>query len=333
MLLAAAGASGAEAGICGNLPTWGVGPQLAEAVYGPASTTANGLVYVASGGTTFPTGAPLSLRFQRYDPTSNAWTLLADVPTPVFGATLAHDAAGGRLFLFGGSAGAPAGTQAVHVYNIGSNTWIPNFSQLPAPRFAMASGVIGGKIYLVGGFESLANVATSQNWEFDPADGTYTNQASLPTPQARTGFAVSGGQLYVISGVNQNGLLVQNHYRYTPPPIDMWDPRTPIPNPVNQPGATAIGAMTPICHGDIMIVSGGTPVLGTNITQLYDVATNTWSSGPPLTTGRFALRAEQVGDTILAFGGYDAVAGIMVDTVDKMQGPPLPVELQSLRVE
>jgi len=309
----------------------------------PASTSDGTYIYAASGGI-FPTGGSSTL-FRRYDRSLNVWQTLADVPTAVAGATLVYYAAGGKLFLFGG-----VGTvvlTVVQVYDIASNTWTTSPIPLPAPRYGMAGGFIGGKIYLVGGIQSGTSQAQSQNWEFDPVLGTYTSRAPLPTPQARSGYAVSGGKLYVIAGHNDVGMLVTKNYRYTPPPTNAWEgPPTlaDIPIAVNQPGATTIGAMTPECNGDIFIISGGTPALGdnpasdpsrspesVNITQIYNVPGNNWSFGPPLSTGRFALRAEQAGDTIIAFGGYDGTN--TVATVDRMQGPPLPVKLQSFSVE
>jgi hypothetical protein len=342
-LLAAACSNGAEAGTCDlDPPGWAVGPPLPTPVYGPASTSAGGYIYSASGGT-FPVGGTSTL-FQRYNPTTNAWEPLAPVPTAVFGATLAYDAVGQRLFLFGGFTTSPVPVSQVHVYEIANNTWNLNGPSLPSPRANMGSGVIGGLIYLVGGNDTSPGSAAQQTWAFNPGSGTYTVLANLPTPQARSGSAVSAGKLYVISGHNQSGALVNLNYEYTPA-TNSWVSRAPIPIAVNQPGSTAVGAVTSECNGDIMIVSGGTPTLGGGAeaersraadsiqnTQLYSVPPlDSWTQGPLLPTGRFALRAEQVGDTILAFGGYDGVN--TVATVDRMQGPPLPVQLQAFSVE
>jgi hypothetical protein len=338
-LMSAMCLSQAQAGTCSNLPSWTSGPPLAAAVYGPASASDGTYVYAASGGICF-TGCGMSPQFRRYDRSLNVWQPLADVPIPVFGATLVYDAAGGRLFLFGG-VGPPVLT-TVQIYTIATNTWDPNGPPLPLPRYGMAGGAIGGKIYLVGGIQSGTSQAQSQNWEFDPATGTYVDKLPLPTPQARSGYVVREGQLYVIAGHNDAGVLVLKNYRYTPS-TNAWETLADIDEVHNQPGAVALGAMTPECHGDIMIVSGGTPALekansdpsrtpeSTPITRLYDVATNSWSLGPQLPSGRFALRAEQAGDTIIAFGGYDGAN--TVATVDRMQGPPLPVALQSFSVE
>jgi len=53
--------------------------------------------------------------------------------------------------------------------------------------------------------------------------------------------------------------------------------------------------------------------------------------GPTLPTGRFSLQAVQAGNTLIAFGGYDGSS--KVTTVDRIQGLPLPVGLQSFTDE
>jgi len=321
---------------------------MPAAVHGHAVTSGGGFIYSASGTNIPPGGGGNVDLLQRYDPVTDTWTTsFALVPIPVVGATLAYDTAGGpdgpRLFLFGG--GNVSGTilSLVQVYTFSTNSWTTGPS-LPDPRAGMGKGAFGGVVYLVGGLNS-AGVAQSQNWEFNFATGTYNTVAPLPLPRARAGAAVSGGKLYVISGRDAAGNLVDTNYEYTPPPVDMWTPRAVISTMVAGPGATVLGAMTAECDGDIIIVGGGTPFFtndtlprgqsrepeSTNISQLYDVASDSWSAGPTLPTARFSLRAAQAGDTLIAFGGWDGLN--TVTTVDRIQGPPLPVELQGFRVE
>jgi hypothetical protein len=339
------------AGTC-NLPAWnstaGPGSPMPAAVHAHAATSAAGFIYAISGSDTPPPGGGNVNLIQRYDQGTNTWSMnFATVPVPVGGASLAYDAAGvgdgPRLFLFGGApASGTPGTQ-VQVYTLSTNAWTPGLP-LPAPRAGMASGVFGGVVYLVGGLNA-AGVAQSQTWEFNFASGTYnTALAPMPSAKARAGSAVSGGRLYAISGRDAAGNLVDTNYEYTPPPTDAWMSRAVIPTMVAAPGATVLGAMTAECNGDIVVVGGGTPFDAdkatpdgprapdsTNAVQLYDLASDTWSSGPSLPIGRFALRAAQAGDTLIAFGGWDGSS--TVTTVDRIQGPPLPVELQGFRVE
>ena len=343
-LIAAVWASRAQAGTC-NLPAWNFpvpGTPMGAAVYGHAAASNGTLIYSAGGAIAFPVGTNLDL-FQSYNPVANAWANLPPVPIPVGGGSLHYS--GGKLFLFGGIDNSSNPRDLLQIYTLATGAWSIGPS-MPAPRFAMGGGVINGLIYLVGGSSTFnPNMPESQTWEFDPAagPGTYTSRASLPAANYRSGSGVSGGRLYVISGADSNGTLVNTNYEYNPA-TNAWTTRAPITTAVNKPGGTTLGAMDG-CNGDIIIVSGGTPFLAegtspagaartphvTAITQIYDVGTDSWSNGPPLGTGRFSLQAAQAGNTLIAFGGYDGSA--VVATVDRIQGPPLPVQLQGFRVE
>jgi len=169
MLLTALGASGAHAGSCA-LPAWTGAPIVGNDVYGPAVTSAGGFIYAVSGYSASIGG--WVNQFRRYDPATNAWTGLASVPIAREMGSLAYDAAGGRLFFFGGvMVGGPVST--VHVYTIATNSWTVGPS-LPAPRTQMGSGVIGGMVYLVGGFSAVTPTPATthdQTWEFSLRKG------------------------------------------------------------------------------------------------------------------------------------------------------------------
>lgn len=340
LLLTFVGASGGQAGSCA-LPGWTGAPVVGNDVYGPAVTSAGGFIYAVSGYSASIGG--WVNQFRRYDPATNAWTGLAPVPAAREMGSLVYDAAGGRLFFFGGlNVGGPVTT--VSVYTIATNTWSVGPS-LPAARTQMGSGVIGGLIYLVGGFSAITiSAATThdQTWEFNPATGLYTTRAILPAPLGGAGSAVSGGRLYIMGGRDPVATQRDSNYEYDPVG-NAWALRALLPTAVTVPGSTALSGAAS-CNGDIILVGGGNPVLKnsvspgsarstetTNITQLYNVSTNTWSAGPTLPTGRSFIGAAQAGNTLLAVGGY--TGSTSVATVDRIAGPPLPVELQDVRVE
>ena len=344
-LLAGPWVNGARAGTC-TLPAWGVGSSLPAAVFGHAVTSAGGLVYVAAG---FDSSVGTVVnQFASYNPATNSWTSLAAVPTPVMKATLAHDAAGGRLFLFGG-ANAALNTvlNIVQVYTISTNTWSSG-PVLPAVRMFMGGGTLGGMIYLVGGYNAVTispPTVQNQNWQFNPATGIYTTMAPLPAGLGGAGSGVSGGRLYIMGGRDGVTSNLGTNYEYTPA-TNSWATRAPLLTPVNLPGATELSGDVS-CNGDIIVVGGGDPFLSgeafsrdlsrvgdtTGVSQLYNVATNSWSAGPTLPTARAYIGAAQAGNTLIAVGGNDGVGPSSVATVDRIQGPPLPVDLGGVRIE
>jgi N-acetylneuraminic acid mutarotase len=310
-------------------------------IYGAAVTSAGGFIYAVSG-YSFSIGGWVN-QVRRYNPGTGAWTGLTPVPTAREMGSLAYDAAGGRLFFFGGVNGGGA-VNLVHVFTIATNSWTTG-PALPSPRTQMGSGVIGGMIYLVGGYSSTSiTPATTHNqtWEFDPATGTYTPRAVLLDSLGGAGSAVSGDRLYIMGGRDPVNTQRNTNYEYDPVG-DAWAVRAVLPTPVNVPGGTALsGAAT--CEGDIILVGGGNPLLKdsvspgstrsvetTNITQLYNVPSNSWSAGPALPTGRSFIGAAQAGSALVAVGGY--TGSTSVATVDRIEVPPVPVELHDLRVE
>src|SRR5690349_25127086 len=86
----------------------------------------------------------------------------------------------------------------------------------PAPmkRTEVAAAAVGGKIYVVGGFEepALGNVLnfaiTTAMEEYDPATDKWTTKAPMPVGLHHVGIGVAGGRLYVVGGYKQSGLSV-----------------------------------------------------------------------------------------------------------------------------
>ena len=328
-LISAMWANGVQAGSC-TLPAWASGSPLGAAVYAMAVTNCGAFIYSASGADVAPSGGNVNL-FQRYDPVADTWTTLAPVPTAVDGATLACDAPGGRLFLLGGVDISLTFLSLVQVYTISTNTW-SNGPSMRGPRAAMGSGVIAGKIYLVGGCtDPPLNNPQTQNWEFDPVLGTYTPKAPLPLARCGGGSGVSAtnNRLYVVGGIGTPGFPVNTNFEYDPS-TDAWATRAPLLVGVLAPGGVALSGDAS-CAGDLMIVGGENAGGPGALTQLYDVATNSWSSGQPLTEARSWLAAAQAGNTVIAVGGYNG--STTVNTVERIQGPPLPVALLSFSVE
>jgi len=340
-LVAVVSTSGVYAGTC-VLPAWGAGSPIGTDVYGASSAGGGGFVY-AGGGYSFSGGGVVN-QFRRWSPATNTWTSLANIPTAVSMASLLYDATGNRLFLFGGTDPNTGTVYSLNqVYNVATNTWSAG-PAMPDIRAFMSSGVIGNKMYLVGGYSTgSVDPSFNQTWEYDPVLGTYTTKAVLPATLGGAGSAVSGGRLYVMGGRNISNDTLNTNYEYDPV-ANTWATKAVLPTPINVPGGTALSGQA-LCNGDIILVGGGNPFLTgaramplsagamktTGITQLYNVPTNTWSAGPALPQGRSFLTAAQAADALVAIGGYSGTT--TVTTVDRIQGPPLPVGLDGITVK
>lgn len=180
-------------------------------------------------------------------------------------------------------------------------------SAAPAPtkRTEVAAATLGGRIYVVGGFEKpgLGNVLnlaiTPSLEEYDPSTDQWSAKAPLPVGLHHVGIGVVGGRLYVIGGYRQAGLSVWSPvstvYAYDPS-TDAWTERTPMP--------TARGALSVTVHDDQLYAIGGYDgKSNSGAVEVYDPVRNTWASRAPLPTPRDHLAGATVAGKVYAIGG------------------------------
>ena len=264
----------------------------------------DGIYGYEGGGYSFSTGDNIT-QFGRFDPVANTWTPLAAVPdmnNALASAVYAPNV--NKLFVFGGEEIAFASVvNTTRIYDIATNKWSTG-APMPDVRAFMGSGYSNGKIYLVGGY-TTGNVdpAFGQVWEYDTVANTWnTSRASMPVALGGPGSGIINGHLYIAGGRDINNTNYNTLYDYDIA-ANTWTARANLPNGTNVPGSAVIG-------GQLWIVGGGNPFLGssaspskegvfgpdtTNILQIYDPATDSWTSGPsyeriPLVRGRVRCR-------------------------------------------
>jgi len=169
--------------------------------------------------------------------------------------------------------------------------------------------VVTDRLYAIGGSGQSNDVQA-----FQPATNTWTAAAVLPTP--RFGLAVAVGadhRIYAIGGRSNPLGVLQNvveafapaafHFKLGP---GFWTGGlSPMPTARERPAATT-GK-----DGRIYVV-GGSNGSDTNTSaplttlEIYDAASDAWSSGKGLTTARDSVAATTGNDgRIYAIGGFD----------------------------
>ncbi|MGH2858215.1 MAG: hypothetical protein ACRDMJ_12110, partial [Solirubrobacteraceae bacterium] len=130
------------------------------------------------------------------DPTSGHLTSAGALATPL------HDAAaallGSQAVVLGG--GSPVTTAAVERFTPGSSARV--VSQLPQPRSDAQAVVLGGRAYLVGGYDGTSATADV----LATRDGQrFTTVARLPVPVRYPAVAVIGNTIYAFGGERVGG--------------------------------------------------------------------------------------------------------------------------------
>ncbi len=168
--------------------TWTTKASIPTAVYGYASATINGKVYII-GGSNNPTssqnGALINAN-QVYDPQTDNWSLAANLPTlATYGAAAATEdyMVPSRLYLVGGYLWDTFSSKT-QIYNPSNNSWTEGPS-LPSPEAHLGLAVVNDILYAIGGFDG-------QNWldtnsQYKPADyGTVPPKLEITSPENKT---------------------------------------------------------------------------------------------------------------------------------------------------
>jgi N-acetylneuraminic acid mutarotase len=209
-----------------------------------------------------------------YDPATDMWRNLA--PMPVKRGSAAANLVNGKVYVMGGAT-TPEGSKDVaisnattsnnlvrnDIYDIASNTWSSG-APMALPRNHMFSGVVNGKIYIIGGRIAHAFVAASQNTDvveqYDPATNTWGPQmAKMPTARSGGGWATYGGKIYVAGGEVATNSLVGafRALEAFDPATNSWSILPSMPMPRHGVAGAMIGNKFHLVSGMITSAAAG----------------------------------------------------------------------------
>ncbi|MGH7754380.1 MAG: Kelch repeat-containing protein, partial [Gemmatimonadales bacterium] len=157
----------------------------------------------------------------------------------------------------------------------------------------MHAAVLGGRIYIAGGFDS-SNAPTAAAFRYDPATNQWEPIGDLPSPRHHAPLAVANDSLYLVGGLVPPGFTPTDQLLVYRADLDQWQARAPLPTPR---GASAVG----VVGGKVVVVGG----LGPNgqhadSTAVYDPAADSWLNRAPILTRRDHLAAAEVNGIVYA---------------------------------
>ncbi|OKH25454.1 Kelch repeat-containing protein [Chroogloeocystis siderophila] len=287
-----------------NQINWSNGAAMPVGRTEAGSAIADGKLFVFGGysGSWRP-----SSRSDVYNPQTNTWSQIADLPKPVNHIGTAVD--GKNIYIAGGYvAKDPVGqifaTKDVWKYNIDTNSWSP-MPALPEARASGGLAVVNGKLHFFGGAD-INRQDKGNHWTLDLNGGTSWNAAApFPNPRTHMGDVVLGGKIYAIGGqhdVDEN-LVTQSS-------VHVWDPANPSEwrEVASLPKARShISSSTFVMDGKIIVAGGefAHEKFSADVTA-YDPLSNTWQELTPLPQARLAGIAASFGNKILFTGGHPA---------------------------
>lgn len=170
----------------------------------------------------------------------------------------------------------------------------------------------GGKLYVFGGlapgWKPMGMVV-----EYDPAVNRWTRKRDMPQFIHHVALAESGGKIYMFGGYTlpekgaASWVPVTNAWEYDPT-ADSWRALAPVPTARGSANAVALNGKIHVIGGAAFQVNTqGIPhpsrlrALGTH--EVYDPASNAWSSRTEMPTPRNHASAATINNRIYVVGG------------------------------
>jgi N-acetylneuraminic acid mutarotase/glucose/arabinose dehydrogenase len=257
----------------------------------------DGKVYVVAGKTTTAHQSTVHV----YDPASDAWSTVANLPGPAVEnpAVVAHQ---GKLYVFGGGTGAFSGavTNAA-VFDPGTGQWT-TLAPMPVARGGPGAAAIGDSIYVVGGLEGTGASLSSMS-VYDITTGTWSAGAAMANRRDNPGVAALGGKLYAFGGRTRNadGTTVDG----TLDTVEMFDPST---GTWSARASMPTGRRTPVVatlDGRALVIGGEAATDGSpfSANEEYDPVTNSWRTLTPMLTARHGAAGGAVDGVVYVISG------------------------------
>lgn len=269
----------------------------------------------------------------RYDPATNAWTALADMPTArSHTGVVVRD---GQIIVVGGTEPGNVASADATVYHPATNTW-SKLPDLPAARKTPVTGLVGNTLYVSTGSYAATTwkADLSDRWEtgspmpvalgevaagvigktmymvgegsnktlaLDLATGTWRQDLAVrPYAVHHHAAEVVNGMLYLIGGLESAAGKVQIY----DPAKNSWSIGADMPFAAGSAASAVIGGKIYVAGG---IVGAGT----TNRAAVYDPATNKWTELAPMPAGRNHAAAATDGSKLYVAGGRGPGSGDM----------------------
>lgn len=247
---------------------------------------------------------PVSSESAQPEPDQGTWRQAAPMPTKR--TEVAAAALDGKIYVVGGFEKPSfsnfmnfAITPSVEMYDPVTDRWTSK-APLPVGLHHIGIGVVGGRLYVVGGYSksglSVWNPVAAV-YAYDPSMDSWTERAPMPTARGALSVTEYDGKLYAIGGYDRKANNAQ---------VEIYDP-------VRNVWSTAASLPTPRDHLAAATVAGKIYAIGGRIdgdyhhnlavVELYDSSADRWIRVSDLPTARSGITAAVVEERIYVFGG------------------------------
>jgi len=249
------------------------------------SAVIGGKLYVFGG---VNTSGPFA-RSDVYDPSSNSWQRIADLPKKL---THAGTAVVDRnVYFAGGYIGTSSSGWAqdfasrdVWRYNVDSNSY-SSMAQLPSARGGGVLVAVGRKLHFISGADA-SRVDRTDHWvlDLDNTGAGWKTLTSIPSGKSHLGGVALNGKIYVVAGQKKydDDAVCQSDVHVYDPATNAWTKVANLPRTLSHHGGSTF-----VYNGRIIVAGGETsPNNPTSKVSAYDPSTNKWTDLASLPSSR-----------------------------------------------
>lgn len=179
---------------------------------------------------------------------------------------------------------------------------------MPTPRSEVGAAAVDGKIYVIGGIDSLARTLDTVEM-FDARTNIWSIVAPLPKPLHHVAAVAASGKVYALGGMSGLSMTPSDSMFIYEPGSNSWSVGPTLPVPV--------GAAAAVVDGGLIRILGGSVPGGTADRHfVYDIEAGAWSEGEPLLTSRDHHAAAAIGGIILIAGGRQGNLAYNMNSLD-----------------
>ena len=227
----------------------------------------------------------------------------------------------GKIYVMGGFEGNPEeriGSRKVEVYDPFTNTWV-NKGDMLTGRGSLASEVVGGKIYAMGGSPGAAFPPIAAVEVYDPTTDSWSKLPDML--EALDGATASqvDGKIFVIGGTQYNSLTQErisiSSVEEYDPETNTWMKKTEMPTARYALSSCVINGKIYVIGGMISTFQMVTPAFATQAVEVYDPRTDTWTKKADLPAPKAGAAAAALNGKIYIFGGTDSDTGSATSTI------------------
>jgi N-acetylneuraminic acid mutarotase len=177
---------------------------------------------------------------------------------------------------------------------------------MPITLSTHATAVHAGKIYVFGGSTQNGPYDNDEVNAYDPLANEWTPKQRMPVRSRAVTAHTIGDTIYVVVGTDHFMQLQNTLYAYDPI-ADQWSSRATRPTYRTNFVSAAVNGLLYVIGGVGQVANGpgyAHPNEHKSHVELYNPATDQWSTRSPLPTALTESRACVVGDEIYVFGGW-----------------------------